>query len=342
MHNQIDELRQLSARIGADPLLVQGGGGNSSVKLDDILYVKASGTWLRDALDKELFVPLNLEAAREYASSGQEDYLSLRIDDLPGGNLRPSIETGMHAAMPHQYVMHTHPVFTIAATIIQDHDVGHFLDGLHWAKLPYIKPGAGLASAISGLVQENAPDIILLENHGLVVGGNSPEDVEQTLLEVEKRLSLPQMELNKDFEKSEITNEPDGYKWFENTLAKNVACSGAAMQKLTLGALVPDQIVYLGGAAVRISDTHELDEIRLNWKSLYGVEPGLVFVEGMGALVREDLTKGGLAMVDLLLQLAIHIPDNVALNTLTPENQIELLNWDAEKFRQAVDAERKG
>ena len=40
------ELRDFSARIGADPLLIQAAGGNTSVKADGVMWIKASGTWL--------------------------------------------------------------------------------------------------------------------------------------------------------------------------------------------------------------------------------------------------------------------------------------------------------
>lgn len=42
----LNELRRMSARVGSNILLVQGAGGNSSVKDGDVLWVKASGTWL--------------------------------------------------------------------------------------------------------------------------------------------------------------------------------------------------------------------------------------------------------------------------------------------------------
>ena len=47
-------------RIGADPLLVQGAGGNVSWKEGDDLWVKASGTWLADAVSQDIFIPVSL------------------------------------------------------------------------------------------------------------------------------------------------------------------------------------------------------------------------------------------------------------------------------------------
>ena len=53
-------LRRLSAKVGSDPLLVQAAGGNTSIKQGDVMWIKASGTWLRDAAAKDIFVPLDM------------------------------------------------------------------------------------------------------------------------------------------------------------------------------------------------------------------------------------------------------------------------------------------
>ncbi len=53
-------LRGLSARVGSDPLLVQASNGNTSIKLDGILWIKASGKWLAHSMQEEMLVPLKL------------------------------------------------------------------------------------------------------------------------------------------------------------------------------------------------------------------------------------------------------------------------------------------
>src|SRR4029077_4380984 len=63
-HIELARLRQLTARIGADPLLTQASTGNSSTKLDGVLWIKASGKWMADAADQEMgqdiLMPLDL------------------------------------------------------------------------------------------------------------------------------------------------------------------------------------------------------------------------------------------------------------------------------------------
>ena len=56
------ELAAFSAELGRDPEQVQAAGGNTSLKEDGVLWVKASGLWLADALTRDIFVPVALDA----------------------------------------------------------------------------------------------------------------------------------------------------------------------------------------------------------------------------------------------------------------------------------------
>jgi rhamnose utilization protein RhaD (predicted bifunctional aldolase and dehydrogenase) len=64
------ELCAVSARLGADRAIVQGAGGNVSLKEEGTLWVKASGCWLADAEAKDIMVPLALEAVRHRLADG--------------------------------------------------------------------------------------------------------------------------------------------------------------------------------------------------------------------------------------------------------------------------------
>src|SRR3546814_11414206 len=71
-HPDLRSLARVSRAVGRDVTLVQGAGGNSSVKLGDVLWVKASGTWLADAATKPLFVPVDLAVARRAIIENEE------------------------------------------------------------------------------------------------------------------------------------------------------------------------------------------------------------------------------------------------------------------------------
>ena len=114
---ELDHLRSVSARIGADPLLVQAAGGNTSLKDDGVMWVKASGTWLQDAQAKDIFVPVDFQALRKALAvddTACETSVEFVRTDLNDGGLRPSIETTVHALIPQRVVLHVHCVNTIA------------------------------------------------------------------------------------------------------------------------------------------------------------------------------------------------------------------------------------
>jgi rhamnose utilization protein RhaD (predicted bifunctional aldolase and dehydrogenase) len=63
-------LRELSAALGADPLRTQGAGGNTSIKQDGVMWIKASGTWLADALAQDIMTPVRLDPLRKAIANG--------------------------------------------------------------------------------------------------------------------------------------------------------------------------------------------------------------------------------------------------------------------------------
>src|SRR6218665_109902 len=98
-------LPQASQRLGSDPLLIQAAGGNSSIKEQDCLWVKASGLWLRDALRRPMFVPVS--RVRALVAAGAADPVGpALLHAQTAAGLRPSIETTLHALMPHRVVLH--------------------------------------------------------------------------------------------------------------------------------------------------------------------------------------------------------------------------------------------
>jgi len=62
---EIASLLNLSTRVGRDPQLVQGNNGNISLKLDGVLWIKASGKLLANAKQEDTFVPIELAVVKE-------------------------------------------------------------------------------------------------------------------------------------------------------------------------------------------------------------------------------------------------------------------------------------
>lgn len=161
MNQSVQELIQLSHAIGNDISLVQGGGGNISVKTDGVLYIKASGTPLKDM-------------------SVERGWMVLGDSTTPE---RPSMEWPMHQTLTAPWVCHTHSVYLNVFGCMQNNN--HALSD--YTVLPYIQPGKQLAQVISQTHPQ--PEIIILRNHGLLVTGKTAQDVLRLTLTIHQRFA---------------------------------------------------------------------------------------------------------------------------------------------------------
>jgi rhamnose utilization protein RhaD (predicted bifunctional aldolase and dehydrogenase) len=191
----LDSLLALSETIGRDPALVQAAGGNTSLKSGDVLWIKASGTWLMNARSQPIMVPVQLgplleAVARQDPAADQPHDFTIGEENRAG--LRPSIETTVHAVLPQRVVVHVHCVSTIAWACLRDAELqlAPRLAGFDWAFIPYVRPGLPLARAIQDRVRPTT-DVLVLGNHGLVVAADSVEDAAQLLTSVTQRLRRP-------------------------------------------------------------------------------------------------------------------------------------------------------
>ena len=165
-HSEIQALIDVSARLGRDPLLVQAGTGNTSVKLDGVLWIKASGKWLAHAAREEILVPVDLVEIKSCIQR-KTDFVAQPSEH----KLVPSIETAMHAVVPLSAIIHVHSVNTIAWAVRED-GPAHLADrlaGLRWQWIPYVGSGLPLAREVEKTFS-NSPqtEILVLGNHGLV------------------------------------------------------------------------------------------------------------------------------------------------------------------------------
>src|SRR5258707_6237334 len=170
---ELQALLKLTQRVGSDPLLTQASTGNISAKLNGVLWIKASGRWMADALRDDILIPLDLaEVVTECLRKGVD----------PGEQYpSASLETAMHAALPHRVVLHVHCVNTIAWAVRNDApcQLQRRLEGLRWQWVPYTESGLPLSREIERALSA-CPDanLFVLGNHGLVVVGENAKSVE--------------------------------------------------------------------------------------------------------------------------------------------------------------------
>ncbi|MEL7299137.1 MAG: class II aldolase/adducin family protein [Pseudomonadota bacterium] len=310
--------RAFSARLGQDPLRVQGPGGNTSLKDGARMWIKASGTELADAEDWDIFVAVDLDAARKEAreEAGDGSCKTTVLD--PAQTLRPSIETTFHAALDWPVVAHTHSIATLCHAISPQGRAAADtkLAGLPFARVPYAKPGLPLTREI---LRRAAPgtQVFVLENHGLICCAESVEACATLMDEVEARLALPVLAPARA---APAQTPPDGFHWTaESWLAQDAGRAGRALA----GSYYPDHVVFLGPALPeRDHDGH----------------PPALLVRGAGTALRDGATPSQTAMLACLADVMARLPAEWEPAPIGAAAEGELLDWDAEKYRQALAA----
>ncbi|HEF4780132.1 class II aldolase/adducin family protein [Burkholderia multivorans] len=326
------QVAEYCAAIGHDPLLVQGAGGNVSWKKDDVLHVKASGTWLADAMDREIFVQVDLAELRLALDAGN---FNVKPRPLGKTTLRPSIETLLHALLPQRVVMHLHAIELLAhlvrvdAEAILQERVGNRLP---WVIVDYEKPGAELARAVHGALQRR-PDtqVIFLRNHGVVIGA---DNVDQASAAIELLCEL--LATQPAAHAAASTHLPrdlsDEYRHIDDAQVHELALHEELFHRLeTEWALYPDHVVFLGARPELYASEAAFFEARAA-----GALPELVFIAGRGVFARHTFNEAKTAQLRCYYDVLARQPDSDRTVCLGPAQVADLLNWDAERYRMSV------
>ncbi|MEM8978307.1 MAG: class II aldolase/adducin family protein [Pseudomonadota bacterium] len=308
--------RALSARLGQDPLQVQGPGGNTSIKDDGVMWIKASGTELANAETDDIFVEVDHAAAKAEAhGAGDGSCKTTGLD--PSVSLRPSIETTFHAALDHAVVAHTHSVATLTHVISPEgREIAKSkLEGLPFVMVPYAKPGLPLTGEILARVTPETR-IILLQNHGLIACGASVEETADHIAEVEARLAMPVLSNTRAH-----PEEPplEGFAWAPYSW---MAMEPRTASLVKQGSYYPDHVVFLGPGLPSQDNAAN--------------PPAILRDEGI--LLRDGATSSQQAMLKCLSDVLSRLPAEWSAEPIGEAAEAELLDWDAEKYRQALAA----
>jgi rhamnulose-1-phosphate aldolase/alcohol dehydrogenase len=177
-------LRVYTSRlIGRDPDLVMHGGGNTSLKGSvttlvgdtvEALFVKGSG-WDLDAIEPPGLPAVDLSHLRRLralASLSDEEMVNqLRTHLFDAGAPNPSVETLLHAFLPHKFIDHTHADVALVVTnqpLAENEALAREAFGPKWTVVPYVMPGFALAKLAAECFERDAKvEGLVLLNHGL-------------------------------------------------------------------------------------------------------------------------------------------------------------------------------
>jgi rhamnulose-1-phosphate aldolase/alcohol dehydrogenase len=184
-------LRVYTSRlIGAEPALVLHGGGNTSVKSRtknrlgkevDVLYVKGSG-WDLDTLEPPGLPGVQLDYLKQLRNlpslSDEAMVNDQRTNLLDASSPNPSVETLLHAFLPHKFVDHSHAdAILVIANQPNSEKICKEIYGDELGVVPYIMPGFDLAKAAAEAYEKN-PKVkgLVLLNHGLFTFGETAKE----------------------------------------------------------------------------------------------------------------------------------------------------------------------
>jgi len=303
MDKGLADLIRISNETGVDPTLVQGGGGNTSVKTEDgqYMYIKASGTALKDMNPKQGWRRLRLDLARSVVLDKSlakmpprrrepevVNRLLLACDDKIKTIARPSVEAHLHAWLD-KCVIHLHP--SAAGAYHNAKNGKQKLEKLFkdeklpplW--VPYTDPGFMLARKIARLVEDyqnrfgKSPAILFLHKHGLFITAKTADGALRLVRRVIKQCNNPLRQPKAGCAKSIEQQKINDFK-----LCIERACSKALKEhqqiwyyyndaiadflnqkkarKMLSGSLTPDELVYANGAAMWVE--------KCDWHSITG------------------------------------------------------------------------
>ncbi|MCX6178198.1 MAG: bifunctional aldolase/short-chain dehydrogenase [Chlorobiales bacterium] len=224
--SELAELVYASRLLGSESSLVMHGGGNTSVKCEladmlgnraEVLLIKASGIDLNKVTGFD-YTPLRLgplrklgelftrndqvseDALRRFSTKEFKYLLLLNMfsltDHMAEQRLTPSIETLLHAFLPHRFILHSHS-FALLTISNQPDGVALCREtlGESFGSVDYIKPGIGLARS-AAVVYEANPEIkgLVLQKHGLVTFGSTAKEAYTRMIDavsqLEERIAL--------------------------------------------------------------------------------------------------------------------------------------------------------
>lgn len=180
-----------SQLLGQEKSLVLHGGGNTSVKIGNTLYVKGSG-WNLDTIKKEGFSPVALDvllemATRESLSDTQmvaEQRAAMSDQSFPN----PSIEAILHAIIPYDYVDHTHADAVVTLTNTPEgKELIQKLYGENMLIVDYVMPGFDLAKHIFEITRNidwNSLSGMILMHHGVFTFDDNAQHAYEKMIDL--------------------------------------------------------------------------------------------------------------------------------------------------------------
>jgi rhamnose utilization protein RhaD (predicted bifunctional aldolase and dehydrogenase)/NAD(P)-dependent dehydrogenase (short-subunit alcohol dehydrogenase family) len=371
---EIQQLIEVSQFYGCDNRFVIAGGGNTSYKNHEKIWVKASGSSLATITEAGFAVldraKLNPMSEKIYSSDPDEREEQVK-NDLAAATLtkgkRPSVETSMHNVIDYPFVVHLHPTAVNGLMCAQDAEV--LLKRLFGDKTLYVEytdPGYLLFKKVYDRIKAyrasygEEPKVIWLQNHGIFVAADTIEEIKSIYADILDQLEGAVTNLLSS-EKGESTHNVA-----ETLPAVRMMLSGDGLKTLRVrnNALIayynrtdnqqdisrpftPDAIVYCKSNYLFLQEEAPdkiLSEARKEiaaFTKKFGYQPKVLLIKGIGLVAVGD----NASQCDIILDV---FEDAMKVAWLTrsfggphpmTREQIDFIdNWEVENYRRSVAA----
>ena len=355
--SEIKAFVEISKYAGERLDLVQAAGGNSSVKFDNgMMLIKASGYLLSDITENSGYSRvLTSSVAAIVKNHDVVDITNKRLKESLTEQLlktatldnqnRPSIETLLHSILL-KYTLHTHSIVVnmIVAQVQWKEILNSIFTDIEIAYVNYETPGIELAIALDKELQKlhKIPNIIILQNHGLIVTSDDKDEIkfftEYVLKQIECYLGI-------DMSRYKLTNDISNlYRKIDDRLNITYLSEDIFLnEQLQVNERLffntpfsPDTFVYCGRSPVILNSLDDSKNL-LEYKIKYNQIPKVIIYDGKLFFRASTLKRA--KEIEEVFKFHIMVlfkNENKSLNFLDDEELDYLFNWEAEKFRQKM------
>ena len=366
----LNVIAEISHFYGSDERYVLAGGGNTSFKNEENLYIKGSGTALA-TIPPEGFVKMSRAGlaniwTKTYSKDKDEreaevlkDMMSARCEGEE--NKRPSVETLLHNLFKQQYVLHVHPAIVngLTCAVNGKAEVESLFENAIW--IEETEPGYVLAAKCRERINEyeaktgkNA-DLLFLQNHGIFFAADDKEGIDalvksvMTVLEEKSALKpdLTKVEAEDlavvDELKSYIAEAYGNEPFVKFTLNREVEklCASKEAFEVLMQPMSPDHIVYCKAIPMFI-ECFCKDCIKEKFNAFvkeHGYAPKIVFSKDVGMFAIGNNEKDASTVTNVWLdavKISVYAQNFGGVRHMAPDMVDFIVNWEVESYRSKV------
>ncbi len=368
----LDILVHFSNVYGKDPAFVLAGGGNTSYKNADALYIKGSGTSLA-TITADGFVKMDRHALsaiwdKTYPADTDAREAAVLADMMAAKCLgeeakRPSVETLLHDLFPQTYILHVHPSAVNAITCSKEGKDAALAICPDAVWVEECNPGYILAAncrekmlAYREKTGRDA-DVVFLQNHGIFFAANTEEELNTLVSGIMEKIDAkltekPDFTPVEEFDKAAAAKiapvlrmcyDADGQAVVEFHLNRQIQAFAASKEAFAelVEPLTPDHIVYCKAEPLFI-DAFAPEEIIAAFGAFQerrGFAPKIVFAKGIGMFViganRKEVKTAAVVWQDAMT-ITVLARNFGGVSHMAKDKADFIVNWEVESYRSKV------